>query len=177
MGFQWVPAWGISLAVCCRAVSSNHLYLTVPTFFFPLQLLDVDQNFNNQFAFTFVIAGSVHWWLCSQAFCLRGVIFYISLYFHKWFRICFADFTYRGPSLSNMLFHPQPGNGRMEKGTRKQFYILSLSFQSLSLARLVIYMRPGPVMDVLRISAQRFSTFPNSISCTNIINPEVFHFS
>ena len=29
-------------------------------------------------------------------------------------------------------------------------------------------MRPGPVMDVLRTSAQRFSTFPNSISCTNI---------
>ena len=47
-------------------------------------------------------------------------------------------------------------------------FTFSVSVFNLSLTRLVIYMRPGLVMDVLRISAQRFSTFPNSISCTNI---------
>ena len=128
------------------------------------------------------------------------------VYFHKWFTICFADFTYWGPSLSNMLFHPRPGNGRMEEGRRKQFYILSFSFQSLSgqvgdlhearsshgcapyispeVYRVVyqprgfpLFLIPSPAQIFLRISAQRFSTVPNSISCKNIISPEVFHFS
>ena len=47
-------------------------------------------------------------------------------------------------------------------------FTFSVLVFNLFLARLVIFMRPGPVMDVLRISTQRFSTFPNSISCTTI---------
>ena len=57
---------------------------------------------------------------------------------------------------------------RENGGGYENNFTFSVSVFNLSLTRLVIYMRPGLVMDVLRISAQRFSTFPNSISCTNI---------
>ena len=52
---------------------------------------------------------------------------------------------------------------RENGGGYENNFTFSVSVFNLSLTRLVIYMRPGLVMDVLRISARRFSTFPNSI--------------
>ena len=146
---------------CCLLQSSfkQSFVLNSPYLFFPLQLLDVDQNFNNQFAFAFVLAGSVHWWLCSQAFCLRGVIFCI-LSFLLVDQDLFCRFYLPG-AISVQHALSSSTRKRENGGGYENNFTFSVSVFNLSLTRLVIYMRPGLVMDVLRISAQRFFTFPN----------------